>query len=573
MAVPEIKIKVGADTTALDAGLTKAQESVKTFAKTAEATSGTLGGGFEKAGDKIREGIGKGAADAARSIASMLNPANLVTTGLLALGAAALAYFSNTENATKTVDEALKRHGELIKAIKDSYGEASAGLEKYTRDSNAALEAQLRGNMVTLQQQLVALSSETANAVSRVLPALDELSARYGDITQSGFSAAKGMEPFATAIETLRAGIASGTPDLKSFREAVAEVMNAAKDNQSIQEMGNRLLEMTQKAYGVEAALGQASRAMRQLSSDAQQSAGALTQFNKLLEEMGKISPAKVDEKKRLMEIRDAALAVADGYREAAIVRKAYDEGVKRIDAAAAEKNKAAKPVDNTNWELEAEKALLESKMELLRRSLLSKDELMQENFVKNQEMIKRAGELEVGTEQGRLQILEQMNADHYARLEAMREAANMKAIQSMGDMFGSLQQISESWGKKNSALSKAFGIAQALISTYVGAAKALELPFPANLAAFAAVMAKGLAAVAAITSVNTSGKGGNAPRAVGGGSGAGGGAAQQAAPDQAGRSMYVTVQGDIFNREMVRNLLEKVQQFQKDGGGKVVFG
>lgn len=41
----------------------------------------------------------------------------------------------------------------------------------------------------------------------------------------------------------------------------------------------------------------------------------------------------------------------------------------------------------------------------------------------------------------------------------------------------------------------------QALISAFTGASKALELPFPANIAAAAAVLAKGLAFVASIKS------------------------------------------------------------------------
>lgn len=47
----------------------------------------------------------------------------------------------------------------------------------------------------------------------------------------------------------------------------------------------------------------------------------------------------------------------------------------------------------------------------------------------------------------------------------------------------------------------KVFGAISATISMFTGAAKALELPFPANLAAMAAVLAKGAALVASIKS------------------------------------------------------------------------
>ena len=47
----------------------------------------------------------------------------------------------------------------------------------------------------------------------------------------------------------------------------------------------------------------------------------------------------------------------------------------------------------------------------------------------------------------------------------------------------------------------KVFGIIQGTISMFTGAAKALELPFPANIAAVAAVLAKGASLVASIKS------------------------------------------------------------------------
>lgn len=68
----------------------------------------------------------------------------------------------------------------------------------------------------------------------------------------------------------------------------------------------------------------------------------------------------------------------------------------------------------------------------------------------------------------------------------------------------GSFATIAGSFGESNSAMAtaaKAFAIVNAVISTYTGMAKALELPFPANLAAVAVVAAKGFAFVAAIQS------------------------------------------------------------------------
>ncbi len=75
---------------------------------------------------------------------------------------------------------------------------------------------------------------------------------------------------------------------------------------------------------------------------------------------------------------------------------------------------------------------------------------------------------------------------------------------QQAASVAGSMAEIASSFGEGNqkmAALAKIFGAVQALISTYAGAAEALKLPFPLNIAASAAVLAKGLALVAAIRS------------------------------------------------------------------------
>jgi hypothetical protein len=70
--------------------------------------------------------------------------------------------------------------------------------------------------------------------------------------------------------------------------------------------------------------------------------------------------------------------------------------------------------------------------------------------------------------------------------------------------MAGSFATIAASFGKESSAMAKAaqiFGAIQATISMFTGAAKALELPFPANIAAMAAVLAQGARLVSQIKS------------------------------------------------------------------------
>jgi hypothetical protein len=108
---------------------------------------------------------------------------------------------------------------------------------------------------------------------------------------------------------------------------------------------------------------------------------------------------------------------------------------------------------------------------------------------------------------------------------EKTAEKFGLSWKQQVPGVAGSFAEIASAFGKEGSkmaAAAKILGAVQALISTYAGAAEALKLPFPANIAASAAVLAKGLALVATIKSaaVPKMATGGvfNIPGGIGGG-------------------------------------------------------
>ena len=73
---------------------------------------------------------------------------------------------------------------------------------------------------------------------------------------------------------------------------------------------------------------------------------------------------------------------------------------------------------------------------------------------------------------------------------------------QVLGSMWGALTSLANSSNKKVAAIGKVASVAQATMSMFTGAAKALELPFPYNLAAAATVLAQGAALVEQIQAV-----------------------------------------------------------------------
>lgn len=92
------------------------------------------------------------------------------------------------------------------------------------------------------------------------------------------------------------------------------------------------------------------------------------------------------------------------------------------------------------------------------------------------------------------------------ARQQQIAEQAQATWGQAGESIAGSFAQIAGAFSKESKGMAiaaKAFGIVQGTISMFTGAAKALELPFPANIAAMAAVLAKGASMVAAIKSTS----------------------------------------------------------------------
>jgi len=162
---------------------------------------------------------------------------------------------------------------------------------------------------------------------------------------------------------------------------------------------------------------------------------------------------------------------------------------------------------------------------------------------------------------QEKLLELENRYAQARGRVARMEAAARVTTVLGAGaDILGALGAFNE----KALKVSQVFGAAQALISTYQGQAEALKLPFPANLAAAAAIGAKGLALVGAIRSVSAGG---------GGGAGVAGGGAAGAVATVAAQPPLLVSLGEGFSPDsfysgsQIGTLLERLMDEAGDRG------
>lgn len=110
--------------------------------------------------------------------------------------------------------------------------------------------------------------------------------------------------------------------------------------------------------------------------------------------------------------------------------------------------------------------------------------------------------EQEITDEQLKQEALTNLE-QQYNQQKLLNDKNQAKARQQVyASMWGALAGLATSENKKVAAVGKVASIAQATMSTFTGAAKALELPFPANLAAMATVLAQGFALVSQIQGV-----------------------------------------------------------------------
>jgi hypothetical protein len=205
------------------------------------------------------------------------------------------------------------------------------------------------------------------------------------------------------------------------------------------------------------------------------------------------------------------------------------------------------------------------SELESVQNALMTQEEKQIESFQRQQATLQQALEQRLLTQQEYNALMEQaqsQHADKMTAIDAYRYGTDLqKADQFLGDMASAFQSGNEDMLR----ISKAFGAAQALVSAFTGAAEALKLPFPQNLAAFAKVLATGLGAVQSIKGVTPGGGGASAAGAV---------ASASAAP--AAAPLDVRLSGmsadEFISGASLESLFDRLQDEAGDRGLRVSF-
>jgi hypothetical protein len=203
------------------------------------------------------------------------------------------------------------------------------------------------------------------------------------------------------------------------------------------------------------------------------------------------------------------------------------------------------------------------AEIDSLRQSLMTKEEVELESYTRRQEALQTALNQRMITEDEFRRMSEQAQQQHADKMTQIDVWKHGTALDKADAFFGSMADATKGGNEEMLKINKAFGAAQALISAWQGAAEALKLPFPANMAAFAKVLATGLGAVNAIKGAGKGASSSGGARAASSGIGN-----TNAAPTQSsvGTFINLALQGQNYGPQQIRDLIGQINKAVEDG-------
>lgn len=180
-------------------------------------------------------GVGVAAAmkaTGAALVSFVTNPLTLAVVGIAAAAGAVSLLFDAVGSGGKGAEQALERHAELVKRIKDRYGETDDAAKRYLETLDD-LQFDRRSVLGDLNKQL-------AGEFTSIRATLDDFRSFQADIFSNG--------PLTTAIDGMVESMREGRFDVIAFNAELKEVANSDPTNSALQGMVKWMLEITAEA-------------------------------------------------------------------------------------------------------------------------------------------------------------------------------------------------------------------------------------------------------------------------------------------------------------------------------------
>jgi lambda family phage tail tape measure protein len=198
---------------------------------------------------------------------SVISPVNLVTIGLIAAGGAAVQYFASGDD-TKALTDALKEQPDVIRDIRDAWGEAAQGVKEYNTSSKAVALAGASRQAKALAEGIADAASDASGRIDRFAQSGSAVSGIGRFATGLGPNAAgpAGLADLKRASDELQASIKRGAPDMASFRDTLSRLTMSDTAADSVKALARELLDATKEAGDADEALKKMAATVLQLN-------------------------------------------------------------------------------------------------------------------------------------------------------------------------------------------------------------------------------------------------------------------------------------------------------------------
>lgn len=244
------------------------------------------------------------------AVSSMLNPISLASFAIIGLTGYAVQYFASLGSDTKDAEDVLKGHAELIRRIKDAYGEASVGADQYAAKSKQLLTYDIQESIRQYKATIADIAGDLNEQLSSI-PASE-----FGGATFT-------IQELQGALNNLRDGIKSGDPDIQRFINRLIDIENQKGTPENIREIIREIINSGKAGTEVQSKLEMLTGIISGVGTAAKREADRVDLFTKSIKELANIAIPALSEmeqaEKTYREARDNARTSEEAkaaYRE-----------------------------------------------------------------------------------------------------------------------------------------------------------------------------------------------------------------------------------------------------------------
>jgi hypothetical protein len=601
MALPEVKVRVTADTTQAEAGLSRVDKAVtSTAAKTTTAATKTAGmtGALGKLGSvstqtrsRIQQtsfqlqdiivqlqGGTRASVALSQQLPQMAGAFGAVGAAIgvgVALGIPAVALaFNALKGESEDLEERMENLADLSDALSGNLDTLSLSVgelaEKY---GEAAIRVQ---EFAVFQSQL--RIAELTAALAAQSEVISEVAGKYTVAQDAG-------RQYRTTLAAIERDFGITGQAARRFEDAIGELANAENFDSQVEALQS--IQEQLDAAGVSASdiPPEFALALSKLIDLSRETDGARVIADQLAEAVAEIAPnldPAVTFATALKEELAAALALINEVNQQSSLTysgrggdpsnfgadytgaQGYQSPADIIAAAKESSGRSTRttPSGGGGGGQESDPAIA-----ALMESLQTEDEVLEEWRAAGLETLASANADELAALGGHSEAKLRLEAQYQERLAGLRQGYNGDGLAQAGVFFGDMANAMQGGSEKMLRIAKVFGAAQSLINSYQAYTQVLKdptLPWFARIPAAVGVLGAGLGMVNAIKGMSAGGGGGGSAAAAspsvpssGGGSGGGG------SPNNVAISLQG---GDMFGRDQVISLINSINEAVEDG-------